>query len=154
MANYGSTKKYVFKYTGRNSRLDEIQAAVLDVKLKHLDEDNARRKQVAKYYIEHITNSGIIVPKVEDWDANVFHIFPIRCKLRNELQQFLNEKGVQTIIHYPIPPHKQECYKGWNSLSLPITEMIHNEELSLPMGQVLSEGDVNYIVDVLNEYKC
>lgn len=154
LANYGSTKKYVFKYTGRNSRLDEIQAAVLDVKLKHLDEDNARRKQVAKYYIEHITNSGIIVPKVEDWDANVFHIFPIRCKLRNELQQFLNEKGVQTIIHYPIPPHKQECYKGWNSLSLPITEMIHNEELSLPMGQVLSEGDVNYIVDVLNEYKC
>ena len=152
LANYGSQRKYVFKYKGRNSRLDEIQAAVLDVKLKHLDEDNALRKQVAKYYIEHITNPAIITPKVKDWDAHVFHIFSIRCQQRDQLQQYLTENGVQTIIHYPIPPHKQECYKEWNDLSFPITEQIHNEELSLPMSPVMTEEEVKTVVDLLNKW--
>ena len=152
LANYGSQRKYVFKYRGRNSRMDEIQAAVLDVKLKHLDEDNALRKQVAKYYIEHINNPAIITPKVKDWDAHVFHIFSIRCKQRDELRQYLSENGVQTIIHYPIPPHKQECYMEWNDLLFPITEQIHREELSLPMSPVMTEEEVMTVVDLLNRW--
>lgn len=153
VANYGSTRKYVFKYIGRNSRLDEIQAAVLDVKLKHLDEDIAIRKEIAKYYINHITNPNIITPIIKDWDAHVFHIFTIRCKYRDELQKYLTENGVQTIIHYPIPPHKQECYKEWNNLSFPITEQIHNEELSLPMSPVMTKEEVNNVVDILNHWE-
>lgn len=153
VANYGSIRKYVFKYIGRNSRLDEIQAAVLDVKLKYLDNDIAIRKQVAKYYIDHITNPEIITPIVNDWDAHVFHIFTIRCKHRDELQKYLTENGIQTIIHYPIPPHKQECYKEWNNLSFPITEQIHNEELSLPMSPVMTEDEIKTIVKVLNDWR-
>lgn len=153
VANYGSQRKYVFKYIGRNSRLDEIQAAVLDVKLKYLEEDLAIRKQVAKYYIDHITNPEIITPIVKDWDAHVFHIFTIRCKRRDELQKYLADNGVQTIIHYPIPPHKQECYKEWNHLSFPITEQIHNEELSLPMSPVMTGEEVKKVVKILNEWK-
>ena len=153
VANYGSTRKYVFKYIGRNSRLDEIQAAVLDVKLKHLDEDVAIRKQIAKYYIDNITNPEIITPIVKDWNAHVFHIFTIRCKRRDELQKYLTENGVQTIIHYPIPPHKQECYKEWNNLSLPVTEQIHNEELSIPMSPVMSEEEVKEVVTLINNWK-
>lgn len=153
VANYGSIRKYVFKYIGRNSRLDEIQAAVLDVKLKYLDNDIAIRKQVAKYYIDHITNPEIITPIVNDWDAHVFHIFTIRCKRRDELQKYLTENGIQTIIHYPIPPHKQECYKEWNNLSLPITEQIHNEELSLPMSPMITEDEIKTIVKALNDWK-
>lgn len=153
VANYGSQRKYVFKYIGRNSRLDEIQAAVLDVKLKHLEEDLAIRKQVAHYYIDHITNPEIITPIVNDWDAHVFHIFTVRCKRRDELQKYLADKGVQTIIHYPIPPHKQECYKEWNHLSFPITEQIHNEELSLPMSPVMTEEEIEIIVEVINQFK-
>lgn len=153
VANYGSTRKYVFKYIGRNSRLDEIQAAVLDVKLKYLDNDIALRKQVAKYYIDHITNPEIITPIVKDWDAHVFHIFTIRCKRRDELQKYLTENGVQTIIHYPIPPHKQECYKEWNNLSFPITEQIHNEELSLPMSPVMTEEEMKTITILLNKFQ-
>ena len=152
VANYGSQKKYVFKYCGRNSRLDEIQAAVLGVKLKHLDEDVAIRKKIAKYYIEHIKHPHIITPIVEDWDAHVFHIFTIRTKKRDELQKYLTDNSVQTIIHYPIPPHKQECYKEWNILSFPITEQIHNEELSLPMSPVLQKEDVERVVEVINKY--
>lgn len=153
VANYGSTQKYVFKYIGRNSRLDEIQAAVLDVKLKHLDEDVARRKDVAKYYIEHITNPNIITPVIKDWDAHAFHIFTIRAKKRDELQKYLVENEIQTIIHYPIPPHKQECYKEWNNLSFPVTEQIHNEELSLPMSPVMTKDEVKAVVDLLNRWK-
>lgn len=153
VANYGSQKKYVFKYCGRNSRLDEVQAAVLGVKLKHLDEDVAIRKKIAKYYIEHITNPDIITPIVKDWDAHVFHIFTIRTKKRDELQKYLADNGVQTIIHYPIPPHKQECYKEWNNLSFPITEQIHNEELSLPMSPVMTEKEVKGVVVLLNAWK-
>ena len=152
VANYGSQKKYVFKYCGRNSRLDEIQAAVLDVKLKHLDEDVALRKDVAKYYIEHITNPNIITPVIKDWDAHVFHIFTIRAKRRDELQAFLADHGVQTIIHYPIPPHRQECYREWNNLSFPVTEQIHNEELSLPMSPVMTVDEIKTVVDLLNEW--
>lgn len=152
VANYGSTRKYVFKYIGRNSRLDEIQAAVLDVKLKYLDNDIAIRKQVAKYYIDHISNPEIITPIVKDWDAHVFHIFTIRCKHRDELQKYLTENGVQTIIHYPIPPHKQECYKEWNNLSFPITEQIHNEELSLPMSPVMTKEEIETVVTLLNKF--
>ena len=150
LANYGSSRKYVFDYCGRNSRLDEIQAAVLDVKLRHLDEDNNRRKEVARYYIENINNPAVVLPKVEDWNANVFHIFPIRCERRDELQEYLTENGVQTIIHYPIPPHMQECYKEWNDMSLPITEKIHREELSLPMGPCLTMDDVEDVVELIN----
>lgn len=152
LANYGSQEKYVFKYCGRNSRLDEIQAAILDVKLKYLDDDIAIRKEVAKYYIDNIKNPKIITPTVRDWNAHVFHIFTIRCKQRNALQKFLVDNGVQTIIHYPIPPHKQECYKDWNRLSFPITEQIHNEELSLPMSPVMKIEEIKKVVDILNEW--
>jgi dTDP-4-amino-4,6-dideoxygalactose transaminase len=152
LANYGSAKKYVFKYVGRNSRLDEIQAAILGVKLKHLDEDIALRRKVAQYYIKHIMNPEIITPLMEDWEEHVFHIFPIRCKKRDELRKYLAENGVQTVIHYPIPPHKQECYKEWNALSLPITEQIHNEELSLPMSPVMTEGEIEIVVEIINKW--
>lgn len=152
LANYGSSQKYVFKYCGRNSRLDEIQAAVLDVKLKYLDADTAVRKQIAKYYMENITNPQIIVPVVKDWDAHVFHIFPIRCTKRDRLQKYLLDNGVQTVIHYPIPPHKQECYKEWNSWSLPITEQIHNEELSLPMSPSMTIDEARTVIEILNAF--
>lgn len=152
IANYGSIRKYEFKYIGRNSRLDEVQAAVLGVKLKYLDEDIAIRKFVAKCYIDNINNPMIITPVVKDWSAHVFHIFTIRSKKRNELQEYLSENGIQTIIHYPIPPHKQECYKEWNSLSLPITEQIHNEELSIPMSPVLEKVEIDKIINLLNEF--
>jgi dTDP-4-amino-4,6-dideoxygalactose transaminase len=153
VANYGSQRKYVFKYCGRNSRLDEIQAAVLDVKLKHLDEDVAIRKQVARRYIDGIKNPAIITPIVKDWDAHVFHIFTIRCAERDRLQQYLTENGIQTIIHYPIPPHKQECYKEWNELNFPITEQIHAEELSLPMSPVMLDEEIEKIINSLNLFK-
>ena len=152
LANYGSSKKYVFRYEGRNSRLDEIQASILNVKLKYLDEDNAARKRVAHFYIDGIQNPVIVLPKVRDWEANVFHIFPIRCSHRDALQQYLSGKGVQTLIHYPIPPHKQACYKKWNNLSLPVTEKIHDEELSLPIGPVLADNDVLFTIDIINKW--
>ncbi len=152
LANYGSTQKYVFQYTGRNSRLDEIQAAVLNVKLTHLDEDNKLRKKIAKYYLEHIHNPKIILPRVKDWNGHVFHIFPIRCKNRDTLQTYLTENGIQTLIHYPIPPHQQACYKEWNSRSFPITEKIHEEELSLPISPVLSLEACDKIVKIMNAY--
>ena len=152
LANYGSKHKYIFDYQGLNSRLDEIQAAILQVKLRHLDKDNERRKEIARYYIENITNPAIITPEVKDWDANVFHIFPIRCKQRDELQQYLAEKDVQTIIHYPVPPHKQACYREWNNLSFPITEQIHREELSLPISQVLTDAEAEMVVKIVNSF--
>jgi len=156
LANYGSSKKYVFKYTGRNSRLDEIQAAILGVKLRHLDEDNARRKEVAKYYIDNITNEDIILPKIKDWNSHVFHIFPILCEKRDKLQKYLLDNGVQTLIHYPIPPHKQECYQISNLKSqisnLKITERIHNEELSLPISPVMTIEEAKVVVDLLNKF--
>ncbi|MFA6200242.1 MAG: DegT/DnrJ/EryC1/StrS family aminotransferase [Bacteroidales bacterium] len=168
LANYGSSKKYVFKYTGRNSRLDEIHAAVLDVKLKHLDEDNAHRKEIAKYYIDNIKHKEITTPNVKDFSSNVFHVFPILCEKRDELQKYLLDNGVQTIIHYPIPPHKQECYLNSEKVKnkrekvsggelkvqsdLSITERIHNEELSLPISQVMSLEEAKIVIDLINKF--
>ena len=153
LANYGSQKKYVFKYSGRNSRLDEIQAAVLDVKLKYLVEDNAHRKEIAQYYTEHIKHPLITMPDTLPYDSNVFHLFPILCEKREEFQNYLEKNGIGTVIHYPIPPHKQECYKGWNNLSLPITEYIADHELSLPIGPATSMDDIKKVVKVINEWK-
>lgn len=153
VANYGSSEKYVFQYVGRNSRLDEIQAAILVVKLRHLDEDVRLRKEIAQYYIEHIKNEKIILPIVKDWSAHVFHIFTIRCADRDRLQQYLTDNDIQTNIHYPIPPHKQVCYKKMNDQSYPITEQIHKEELSLPMSPVMTMEEVKRIVEILNDWK-
>lgn len=153
LANYGSQKKYVFKYTGRNSRLDEIQAAVLGVKLKYLKEDNAHRKEVAKYYIENIKHPLISLPTTLPYESNAFHLFPILCETRNELQQYLTDKGIGTVIHYPIPPHKQECYKEWNNKCFPITEYIADHELSLPIGPSISMDEVKYITETINSFK-
>ena len=155
LANYGSSAKYVFKYTGRNSRLDEIQAAVLDVKLKHLEADNAHRQQVAKMYYDGIKNPLISLPKRLPDAQNVYHLFPVLCTKRDELQAYLKENGVETLIHYPIPPHKQECYANasWNnSLQLLITEQIADCELSLPIGPSIKPEDVQYIIDVINKF--
>lgn len=150
LANYGSQKKYVFEYAGRNSRLDEIQAAILDAKLKHLDEDNAWRQKIGNFYYQNISNPLIKLPTYLADEQNVYHLFPIFCERRDELQKFLADNGVQTLIHYPIPPHKQECYKDWNELSLPISEKIHREELSLPISPVLSLEDAETIVKLIN----
>lgn len=152
LANYGSQKKYVFKYCGRNSRLDEIQAAVLDVKLKHLDEDNSNRQRIANYYYDNIKNPKITLPKRIDDQNNVYHLFPVFCEERDVFQQYLKDNGIQTLIHYPIPPHKQECYKEWNGLKLPITEKIHNKELSLPISPVLTIDEAKYVADLINRY--
>lgn len=152
LGNYGSTQKYVFKYIGYNSRLDEIQAAVLNMKLSYLDEITSSRREIAKYYVENIKNPKIILPQVKDWDAHVFHIFAIRCTKRDALQKYLNEAEIQTLIHYPIPPHMQECYPEWNRILFPITEKIHREELSLPIYSTLDMNDAKYIVDILNAF--
>ena len=152
LANYGSQKKYVFKYTGRNSRLDEIQAAVLNVKLKYLDQDNQHRKDIAKLYINGINNPLITLPDTLPEEQNVFHLFPILCKRRDELQQYLKEHGIGTVIHYPIPPHKQECYREWNELRFPITEKIHNEELSIPIGPTISPEEALEVIRLINKF--
>ncbi len=152
LANYGSQKKYVFKYKGKNSRLDEMHAATLNVKLRHLDDDNAHRQRIAKYYYENIVNTQIKLPVRMNDVNNVYHIFPVLCEKRDEFQKYLAENGVQTLIHYPIPPHKQECYKEWNNLSLPITETIHNQELSLPISPVMSIEDAQTVVDIINRW--
>ena len=153
LANYGSQRKYVFKYCGRNSRLDEIQAAILDVKLCHLDEDNSRRQHVAKYYYKHINNPLITMPTRLSDENNVYHIFPVLCPERDRLLQYLTENGIQTLIHYPIPPHKQECYKEWNTMNLPVTEQIYQQELSIPISQVLTDQEAREIVGILNTFK-
>ena len=153
LANYGSSKKYVFKYTGRNSRLDEIQAAVLDVKLKYLVDDNAHRKLVANYYYDHIKHPLITLPDRLADSQNVYHLFPILCEKRDTLHDYLENNGVGTIIHYPIAPHKQECYKEWNGMTLPITEYIADHELSLPIGPTITLDEADYIVDLINRFE-
>ena len=153
LANYGSQKKYVFKYIGRNSRLDSIQAAVLDVKLKHLDEDNAHRKAIAHYYYDHINNKHVTLPVRMDDENNVYHIFPILCDRRDAMQLYLKDNGIQTLIHYPIAPHKQECYKDWNNWNLPISELLHQQELSLPMHAVLTMEEAKQVVDAINSFE-
>lgn len=154
LRNYGSHKKYHNVFTGMNSRLDEIQAGILDIKLKFLDEDNQKRKEIAKYYRKNIKNSSIILPNVYAEDAHVWHLFVVRTKQRDNFQKYLLDNEIQTIIHYPIPPHKQECYKLWNNLSYPITEEIHKSVLSLPISPVMSNDEVKKVVEVINEYKA
>ena len=155
LANYGSSKKYVFKYCGRNSRLDEIQAAVLDVKLKYLVEDNVHRKQVANYYYDHISNPLVSLPDRLPDEQNAYHLFPILVAdgKRDALHDYLEQNGVGTVIHYPIAPHKQECYKEWNTMSLPITERIANEELSLPIGPAITMEEVDEVVNLINQFR-
>ena len=159
LANYGSQEKYVFKYAGRNSRLDEIQAAVLDVKLKYLTEDNAHRKEVAHYYYGHINNPLISLPDLLPDEQNVYHLFPVIVKgreNRDRLRDYLEDNGVGTVCHYPIAPHKQECYANetWNipQLSLPITERLADEELSLPIGPAIKMEEVYKIVALVNSF--
>nr|WP_297074953.1 DegT/DnrJ/EryC1/StrS family aminotransferase [Prevotella sp.] len=159
LANYGSQRKYVFKYAGRNSRLDEIQAAVLDVKLKHLVHDNAHRKEVAHYYYEHINNPLITLPNLLPDEQNAYHLFPIVVGegKRDALHDYLADNGVGTVCHYPIAPHKQECYakESWNipQLSLPITERLANEELSIPIGPTITMDEVKEVVKMINEFE-
>lgn len=166
LANYGSQKKYVFKYTGRNSRLDEIQAAVLDVKLRHLNDDLKARQAIADYYYDHLDNPLIELPIRLPHENNVYHLFPILVKgdgqlaighRRDKLQKYLEENGVGTVIHYPIAPHKQECYarEAWNTpqLSLPITEQIADEELSLPISPCMTLEEAAEVVRLVNEFK-
>lgn len=152
LANYGSSRKYVFQYQGRNSRLDEIQAAVLRVKLLHLDAALEARRKVARYYRENISNPHVRLPLPIVEESHAYHLFPILCDRRDELQQFLTGQGIQTLIHYPIPPHQQECYKEWNHLSFPVTEQIHQQELSLPISPVMEENDVLHIVKTINNF--
>ena len=159
LANYGSQKKYVFKYTGRNSRLDEIQAAVLDVKLKYLVEDNQHRKEVAHYYYEHINNHLVTLPDLLPDEQNAYHLFPIIVGegKRDALHDYLEQNGVGTVCHYPIAPHKQECYKkaDWNrpQMALPITEQLADEELSLPIGPSMNMDEVIQVVVLINLFK-
>ncbi len=159
LANYGSQKKYVFKYCGRNSRLDEMQAAILDVKLKYLDEDIAKRQEVAAYYYAHIDNPLVELPAQLDDAHNVYHLFPLLIKdgKRDALHDYLAEQGVGTVIHYPIAPHKQECYAKeiWNipQLYLPITEMIADCELSLPVSPCMTQEQVEWVVKCVNNFK-
>jgi dTDP-4-amino-4,6-dideoxygalactose transaminase len=153
LANYGSERKYVFGYRGRNSRLDEIQAAVLDVKLRHLDDENAHRQAIAAYYYENIKNPMLQLPLRLSDAQNVYHVFPVFCERRDELQAYLTANGVQTLIHYPIPPHKQRCYSEWNGMELPVTERIHREELSLPISPVLTMEEAEQVVELLNAWK-
>lgn len=153
IANYGSTKKYVNDYMGLNSRMDEIQAAFLNVKIGHLKEENRRRREVAAYYLENIKNAKITLPsRPSNPSEHVYHLFVVRTENRDALQKHLEERGIQTLIHYPIPPHKQACYKAWNSLCLPITERIHKQVLSIPISPVLTDDEVIQIVKAINEY--
>ena len=154
LANYGSSKKYVFKYCGRNSRLDEIQAAILKVKLAHIEEDNKHRQEIAKFYYENIKNPLVRLPQKLSDANNVYHIFPVLCEKRDALQAHLSQNQIQTLIHYPIAPHKQECYKEWNSISLPITEKIHAQELSLPISPVLGLEEAKEVVRAINEFNA
>jgi dTDP-4-amino-4,6-dideoxygalactose transaminase len=150
LGNYGSHKKYENLYQGVNSRLDEIQASMLRVKLRYLNDEIKKRKEIANYYLENINNENIILPTIAT--DSVWHLFVIRTIKREELQKYLLDKGIQTLIHYPIPPHKQRAYKEWNNQSFPITEKIHKEVLSLPISGVQSLEDTQKIVQVINDF--
>ncbi len=153
LANYGSNQKYVNMYQGLNSRLDEIQGAVLDVKLKYIDQENERRREIAERYVSEINNAEIILPELpRNRNEHVWHLFVIRTSDREKIQNYLSENGVQTLIHYPIPPHQQEAYKEWNDLSFPITEKIHAKVLSLPISPVMTDEEVSAVIDALNNY--
>lgn len=152
LANYGSREKYVNQYQGINSRLDELQATVLSVKLSRLDADNDRRRQIARRYIRHISNPLVQMPCVHTWLGHVFHLFTVRCQRRDDLQQHLTKQDIQTLIHYPIPPHKQQAYTEWNHLSLLVTERIHREILSLPISPVMTDDEVQHVIDAVNSF--
>lgn len=152
LRNYGSDKKYHNEFIGINSRLDEIQAAFLNVKLTDLDADNDQRRTIAKRYLSEIKNDKIVLPKVKSLEKHVFHLFVIRTENREELQDYLLKNDIETVIHYPIPPHKQKALKEWNDLYFPISEKIHNEILSLPISQVITDAEVDYVIEILNKY--
>lgn len=152
LANYGSTEKYVFDYRGRNSRIDELQAAVLRVKLHHLQADNRLRIEVAKRYTENITNHSVRLPRQMFDGSNVYHLFPIFAQQRDKMQTHLRNNGIETLIHYPIAPHRQRCYREMSNMQLPVTERIHLEELSLPMSPVLTEDEVTRVIEAVNSY--
>lgn len=152
LGNYGSHKKYENLYKGVNSRLDEMQAAMLRVKLRYLDNELEKRRDIANYYLENIKNENIILPVVRAESNHVWHLFVIRTSKREELQKYLLDNGIQTLIHYPIPPHKQNAYKEWNNESYPISEQIHTEVLSLPISGVQNLENTKNIVEKLNEF--
>tara|TARA_B110000037_G_scaffold123562_1_gene140959 strand:+ start:7333 stop:8430 length:1098 start_codon:yes stop_codon:yes gene_type:complete len=152
LANYGSLKKYENLYQGLNSRLDEIQAAFLNVKLKYIHNDIEGRRRVANYYLNNIKHPDIILPKIINEEGHVWHLFVIRTSNREDLKKYLSEKGIQTLIHYPIPPHKQAAYKEYNQLLFPITEQIHEEVLSLPLSAVIDEKYCTEVVNAINNY--
>jgi dTDP-4-amino-4,6-dideoxygalactose transaminase len=152
LRNYGSSKKYINEIKGVNSRLDELQAAFLSIKLKDLDVDNDNRRVIASYYIEHINNQKIELPKWNNSKSHVFHVFVIRCEKRNKLQDFLLKNDIQTVIHYPIPPHKQKALQEFSKLKLPITDSIHEQVLSLPISPIQTIADTQKIVAILNQF--
>ncbi len=150
IANYGFSEKYIAQHKGRNSRLDEVQAAVLDVKLKYLDEENRRRMDIARTYYNKIKNDAVRLPVPMGEGSNVYHIFPVFTSCRDDLQAFLLNKGIHTLIHYPVPPHQQTCYQEYNHLSLPVAEQLAREELSLPLNPTMTHEEVAYVVDMVN----
>lgn len=150
--NYGSEEKYVHSYVGLNSRLDELQAGFLSIKLKALDNDNLRRREIANYYLTHIKNPKITLPTVIWETGHVWHLFVVRCSVRKDFQDYLTKKNVQTIIHYPIPPHKQKGYSTFNEKHLPLTEKLHEEVISLPIGPTMSTDEIIYICDTINNF--
>jgi dTDP-4-amino-4,6-dideoxygalactose transaminase len=158
LGNYGSKKKYIHDYQGVNSRMDELQAAILDVKLRYIDRENNRRREIAQYYCENCKNTNIVLPTIDSEEAiktfsgHVWHLFVVRTSKRDLLQEYLARNDIQTLIHYPIPPHKQGAYKTWNNLSFPISEQIHNQVLSLPISPVMNIQEVNYIVNTINDF--
>lgn len=154
LANYGSEKKYENIYSGLNSRMDEIQAAFLSVKLNHIESENNRRREIANYYKNNIKNDLISLPSIinEDEESHVWHLFVIRCSERTKLQAYLLENEVQTLIHYPIPPHKQECYKKYSAIELPLTELLHKEVLSLPISPVMTEEEIERVANIINSF--
>ena len=153
LGNYGSSRKYVFDYKGRNSRLDELQAAILRVKLRHLDDDNRRRQQIAALYYDHLESPLIALPTRMTDEQNVYHIFPILCSCRDNLQAVLSQQSIETLIHYPIPPHRQRCYAEWADMQLPVTEHIHASELSLPISPVMTDDEAMLVCQAVNQYK-
>ena len=153
LGNYGSKEKYINEYQGLNSRTDEIQAAFLSVKLKYLDMENEIRRQIADSYVENIKNEKIVLPLIpERKDTHVHHLFVIRTEKRYELRSYLEKNGVQALIHYPVPPHKQEAYREWNGKRFPVTEKIHREVLSLPISPVMKEEEIEKVIGLLNKY--
>lgn len=152
LRNYGSEKKYHNEFVGINSRLDELQAAFLNVKLPNLDADNDKRRSIAKRYLSEIKNDKIVLPNWDFSNNHVFHLFVVRTENRTDLQDYLLKNGIETVIHYPIPPHKQQAFKEWNNLSFPITEKIHNEVLSLPISPVMTDDEVSFVIEILNKY--